>query len=319
MENKICIIGAYFGQFPPYFPLWLKSCEKNPTVDFALFTDQPPVAHPDNVRWIPMTLQEMKQLAEEGLGLQVCLDRPYKCCDFKAVYGVVFQKYISQYDYWGCCDFDLIFGDLQGMFDRHGLYQYDRFLGLGHLSLTRNTPEVNERYRCEGAVTDYVETFTKAPITVFDELPGMTAIYLKNNFPIFLKRIFVDVSIIYHRYRIAEAYPHDVRPKNYPKQIFYWEDGKTYRAYFEKGILHKEEYLYVHFKQRPKYPMTFDPDQVRSFYITNRGFIEKTGEVTPKIVRALNPYPGKLYECMELFIWNARRAIQKVKRMGRKK
>ena len=35
MEDlKVCIIGIYFGQFPNYFDLWLKSASYNYSIDF---------------------------------------------------------------------------------------------------------------------------------------------------------------------------------------------------------------------------------------------------------------------------------------------
>ena len=37
--NKTVIIGVYFGKFPEYFDLWLKSAEYNRNVDFLIFTD----------------------------------------------------------------------------------------------------------------------------------------------------------------------------------------------------------------------------------------------------------------------------------------
>ena len=120
----------------------------------------------------------------------------------------------------------------------------------------------------------------------------MTAIYLKNNFPIFTKRIFADIATVYHRYRVIDCYTLDDKPKNYKEQIFYWENGKTYRAYFEGDVLHKEEYLYIHFQKRPNYDVTFDPGTIDAFYITNTGFYPKTGEVTKDIINELNPYPG---------------------------
>ncbi len=37
--NKIVVIGVYFGNFPEYMNLWLKSCEFNKEIDFIIFTD----------------------------------------------------------------------------------------------------------------------------------------------------------------------------------------------------------------------------------------------------------------------------------------
>jgi len=314
MGNKICIIGVYFGKLPAYVTLWLKSCAHNPTIDFFLFTDQALCDLPQNVKCHAMTLERMKELADRALDLDTCLDRPYKCCDFKSVYGLVFRDYVSSYDYWGCCDFDLIFGDIQGMCDHYHLYEYDRFLGLGHLSLFRNTEQVNRRYMCNGGSVDYIKAFTEPNGAAFDEIPGLTSIYLRNGFPIFLNRIFVDIASIYHRYRIIEIYPYDDVPKNYKQQLFYWENGKTYRAYYEKGSVKTEEYMYIHFKKRPNFEVTFDPTKENAFYITNRGFFPKDTEATKEIMSELNPYPGWLYEKYEKIANDWREIWCKVKR-----
>lgn len=316
--NKICVIGVYFGKLPKYFSLWLKSCENNPTIDFFLFCDQELGELPENVRYHFMTLKEMKHRAEAVLGFEVCLDRPYKCCDFKVIYGLIFGEYISQYEYWGHCDFDLIFGDLQSMFDQYDLYKFDRFLSLGHLSLYRNSDEVNHRYMCHGSACDYKIAFTAEGNAAFDELSGMTTIYLKNHFPIFTRRIFADIASVYHRYRVIEEYPLDVKPKNYRNQVFYWEDGKTYRAFYKDGRLYKEEYIYIHFKKRSDFPVEFDEKGVRAFYITNKGFFEKTGEVTLENIRNYNAFPGTLYEKWEHTRFDFLNQIERGKRFMRK-
>ena len=37
---SIVFICPYFGKLPKgQFPLWLKSCENNPTIDWIIFTD----------------------------------------------------------------------------------------------------------------------------------------------------------------------------------------------------------------------------------------------------------------------------------------
>ncbi len=299
MKNELCIIGVYFGTLPHYFPLWLKSCAANPTVDFHIFTDQQLDDLPENVCTHPMTLEKMRDLAGEKLQLPVCLERHYKCCDFKAVYGVIFQDYVREYSYWGHCDFDLIFGNLQELFEQYGLKKYDRFLTLGHLCMYKNTSEVNSRYRCPGAEVDYLAAFTKPEIAVFDELPGMTKIYQENGFSQFVGRIFADISSVHNRYRLIEIYPLDVKPVNYNHQVFYWEKGNVYRAYVKEGSVHTEPYLYVHFKKRPNYPLTFEPEKADAFYITSRGFFPKTEAVTPEMIRKMEPYPGRFREWAE--------------------
>ena len=47
---SVCIVGVYFGEFPNYFELWLKSAEMNSTIDFMIFTDQKYTQLPTNVK-----------------------------------------------------------------------------------------------------------------------------------------------------------------------------------------------------------------------------------------------------------------------------
>ena len=53
LMQKIIIILPYFGKFSNYFNLFLKSCEKNHTIDWLVITDQPSTAWtiPTNVIW----------------------------------------------------------------------------------------------------------------------------------------------------------------------------------------------------------------------------------------------------------------------------
>ena len=317
-KNRLCIIGVYFGKLPKYFSLWLKSAENNPTIDFFLVTDDNVPNLPENVCCIKMNIKQVKARAEAALGFDVSLDKPYKCCDFKVIYGIMFADYVGQYDYWGHCDFDLIFGDLQYFFDKYDLYSYDRFLALGHLSMYRNTEEVNCRYMCEGGSADYKTVFTNERNFIFDEIPGMTAIYLKNQFPFFVKNIFADIASVHHRYRIIQDYNLDEKIKNYKRQIFYWENGKIYRDYFVNKKLYRDEYIYIHFKKRPNFEIVFDVDSVESFYITNIGFFPKEKQTNIYDVKRLNTYRGALYEKLERKIYLLRNKITRRIKMIRK-
>ena len=101
MQNTICIIGVYFGELPKYFNLWKMSAEYNHGVDFLIVTDQSLKDLPANVRTLQMSLGDMESLAACELNLtDVSIKRPYKCCDFKPVYGIIFREYVKEYEYW---------------------------------------------------------------------------------------------------------------------------------------------------------------------------------------------------------------------------
>lgn len=304
--NKICIVGVYFGKFKNYFSLWLKSCEYNSSIDFYIFTDILYEGYkPSNVHFINMTLTRLKSIASEKLNLNISLERPYKCCDLKPFYGTIFKDYMHRYEYWGHCDLDLIFGDVGFFLDKYNYSEYDKFLNLGHLSLYRNTDKVNHYYMLPGSKCgDYTTVLLNNESYAFDENVGIVQIYLQNKLPLFYKRIFADISHIYRRFKLSVYCSLDGKTKNYKRQIFYWEKGKVYRAYYIKHKLFLEEYAYIHFKCRPNFEVNFNVDEVDSFYITPLGFILKDKDVTEGDVDKYNPYPSEPFkEYIEFINW----------------
>jgi hypothetical protein len=54
--KTILIIVDYFGKWPKWFDMYLKSCELNPTIHFRVHTDCPvPVDSPANVTFVPIS------------------------------------------------------------------------------------------------------------------------------------------------------------------------------------------------------------------------------------------------------------------------
>lgn len=293
IPKSICVVSCYFGRFPVYFGLWLKSCRYNPTVDFLIYTDNNCKEElPPNVSIKQTKLEEIKRRTEEIVGFTVSLEKPYRLCDYKPLFGEIFKADLQKYDFWGYCDLDIIIGDIRKYITDDLLNKYDKINRWGHLSFLRNTDECNERYKLNSVRYGYKEVLTCTRDFGFDEY-DYTSIYKKYGFPIFIlpEEMYADIRARHKRFR--------VRNDNYDEQIFYWENGSVYRAYWDdNGRLKKNEYLYIHFKKRGALPVHFE-ETVDSFYITNSGFYEKKGEVSKEAVRNYNPYPGKLYEKCE--------------------
>lgn len=310
--TKVCIIGVYFGPFPTYFPLWLKSAEANPTVDFLIFTDQKAENLPPNVKFVGFDLPAMQNLASAKLGFEACLQRPYKCCDFRPAYGLIFEDYLRDYDYWGHCDFDLIWGDLRGFFDLYHLEKYDKFLPLGHLALYKNTKENNKRFMLEGSALNYKTVFSEARNFAFDETGGVYQIYKKNDFPFFDERIFADISKIYSRFRLA------LEDKNYDYQVFVWDKGHVYR-YYRDGIIKTDEFIYIHFKERGSLPMIGDVKGSPAFYVTSSGFYSfDPSQISLEEIQKYNHFNGAKSEKRELRKFEQSERKEKLKRALRK-
>ena len=314
---KVCVIGVYFGELPNYFPAWLKSCIYNKNVDFYVVTDNQLMGLPSNVHLISMTLAEMKALAERKIGMDIVLDSPFKCCDYKPVYGLIFEDYIKEYDYWGHCDFDMLFGDLSYFIENFHMERYDKFLPLGHLAFYRNTDECNQRFRevpTQG--NSYQHSFAVSNTTQFDELGGINAIYNEKGYPFFKKRVFADISHRWKRVKLAERYK-DSDDVNYPAQLFYWENGSVGRAYMQDGQMKYEPFMYIHIKKRKMQDIGFDMNKAEAFYITSDALLlrDPAEPINRKLIQKLNPYYGALYEWFE-YDYLSRLRARKAKRKG---
>lgn len=266
--EKICILSVYIGELPDTFPLWVKSVAANHTVDFMLISDKNVSNLPKNLRVIKMTLPEIKCMAEHELGMGVTLETPYKLCDFKPVFGLIFRRYIKEhnYDYWGYCDLDLIFGDLRSFFKKYELNKYDKFLHQGHLALYRNTERINNAYKLPGSYYNYKQVFTSNEAFVFDEYNRINGIFHYNHLPIFEEVIFANINPAFTRFKCC-------RINNYSKQLFYYEKGKIFRAFINhRGKIEKEEFIYIHLSGRK---LNKVPDKViksEIFAITENGY-----------------------------------------------
>lgn len=169
--KKCVLILPYFGKFNNYFPLFLKSCGYNPSYDFLIFTDNTDFYnYPQNVHVVPMTLNEFRANASQKLGFEPCIPTAYKLCDFKPAYGFLFEDYIQDYEYWGHCDCDLVFGNLEKVLSPVLDKDYDKIFAAGHLTIYKNTFNNNRRFMksLEGREI-YREAFTTSRIYVFDE------------------------------------------------------------------------------------------------------------------------------------------------------
>jgi hypothetical protein len=293
--EKIAVVSVYYGTLPPYYRLWLRSCEYNSTIDFYLVTDIELDKLPENVHKINLSFTEFHALAEKKLGRKVCLDAPYKICDYRPMFGVIMEEYLKGYDYWANCDMDMLFGDLRNFFNQYELKKYDRFLHLGHLSLYRNTSACNQYYKLSGSKCgSWEKVVSTQKNCLFDEWSGVYGIFHENNLPMFEERIFADISMLYSRFRLA------LDDINYDKQVFYWENGHVYRSYWLDEEEHRDEFIYIHFKKRHFGKEAFDAASVKAFFIGPNGFTEKTAKVKLNDVERINPFYGKAYECREL-------------------
>ena len=174
--NRIKLIVCYYGKFPEWMNVWLKSCELNSNIDFMIVTDIKLGELPSNVTILNIGFNELKKHFSNVLGFEVSLETPYKLCDYKPVYGKAFQKELDGYEFWGCCDIDLIWGNISKFITNEILDKYDLIGKYGHLMIYRNNEKMNNLFMQKGGTFQYKTVFINDNNYSFDEMSGMDLI-----------------------------------------------------------------------------------------------------------------------------------------------
>lgn len=172
MKYKIALVLPYFGRFNNYFQLFLNSCKCNPEIDFLIYTDdETSYDYPKNVILRRMFFEDFKKIIQNNFDFPISLTTPYKLCDFKPTYGEVLKHELAGYDFWGHCDCDLIWGKITDFISDTLLESYDKLFSRGHLTIYRNSPEVNSLYR-QQTIFDYKAILSSTKSYAFDEWGG---------------------------------------------------------------------------------------------------------------------------------------------------
>jgi hypothetical protein len=149
-EPSIAFVVPYVGSWPSWFPAYLQSCRYNPSIRWIFYTDcDVPSTVPANVDFVRGSLREFERLVERKTGMRVSLQLPYKLCDYKPAFGLLFEEHLAGIDFWGHCDVDVIWGNLRKFLATDELLgAYDvvsprRRRIAGTCTLYRNVDELN--------------------------------------------------------------------------------------------------------------------------------------------------------------------------------
>ncbi len=247
--KKIAFVVVYGGKLPDYFELWRRSCEKNPTVDFFVFTDDPhaeTIKNPPNVKVIPVSFSEIKIRAQKIFDFKIRMESAYKLCDYKPAYGEMFADYLKDYDFWGYCDMDLIWGDIRAFVTEKILMENERIFTRGHCSLFLNEPRVNSYYRTlpDNGHLNCKKVYQSDESWCFDEWAGhcgggISVIFQEHGIKTYDEPVMADIKVGYGSFYVNR------RPE-WGKVKFLYDDGKLFAC----GKQGQEEILYCHFQKR---------------------------------------------------------------------
>lgn len=239
MEQKICVINCWYGEYPWYLPYFIHSCSFNASIEFIIITDNVTSIpyKPANVKIIHKTLEEIKASARQKFGFAVNIDYPYKLCDLKPSYGLLFSDLIIGYDFWGQCDLDIIWGNIRGFITNEMLNTYD-FISLRHdyttgcFALYRNNKKMNTFFMRS---KDYKLVFSSSQFYSFcecnfewDELAAGKSI------------LVLETKIDSFTYLIKSA---EIKKEINAHFDFILIEGKTGRIMFDNGkIIYKNKF-----------------------------------------------------------------------------
>lgn len=294
-QKSIAFIIPYFGKLPNYFPLWLASCAQNPTVDFFVFSnDATAYSYPPNVHFVQMSFDEARTLLQAQFDFEIVLSKPYKLCDYKPVYGAAFQKWVKDYDFWGHCDIDLVWGNIRRFFTDDLLSRYDRILNQGHCSIYRNVPAMNYAFKTLDPMgcMDWRNVYTTEENLAFDEVAehnggGLSMIMERNGVAMYTKWVFADLHIRLKWFQTARTGRFYATDEDSHSTFFEHTKDATYLHYRLDGKLGSREVMYVHFQKRAmKIKCGLKADGSDTFLILPPGMVtESEGKLSEKQIR----------------------------------
>lgn len=257
--NKALIIVPYYGKLPPYFSMWIKTCKNNSQLNWLIVSDDEnkhiEKELPPNVSFLSISFTSLKQRVEGLIGFEFEHFTPYRLCDCRPLFGMLFESQIENYDFWGWCDMDLLFGDLSKYLITERLSHNDKIYTNGHLSLVKNSEKV--RFITRDMLNDekVINIFKSKYPEGFDE--RYFNVILKNSkLEIFDEKECIDINPRFYEFRNVN--------KNNDKVKVQYKNGKILDDY-------NNEYPYVHFQKR-----SFENNKIDSdiFYIGECGFTE---------------------------------------------
>lgn len=181
-----------------------------------------------------MLWEECKKLISERLEINFMASNPYKLCDIKPAYGVVFSDYVKDYDFYGFGDIDVIYGDIRKFVTEDVLNNdcitFNNNRVNGHLCFFRNREENKQAFT---TIPDWRQKMELSYYCGIDE-----------------KNHFFSIPSVFAR----ESFNTPLSP------FIPWMDGKLifpYEWYWQNGMLTNNmdkdfEFLYLHF-MRIKY------------------------------------------------------------------
>lgn len=173
ISNSIALVLPYYGSPPWHFVFFLKSLE-GIRMDVLFVSDLEVREHPANFKPIRMSFEDLNRLLVSKIPGAVPVKNTRKLCDYKPMYGKIFEDRLKGYGYWAFGDCDLVYGRalnglLENVVPAYDILSLRRHWLSGSLTIVRNLPRFADLYAKAGSLDD---VFTHDECVCFDELGG---------------------------------------------------------------------------------------------------------------------------------------------------
>ena len=275
IKKRVAFIIPYFGNFQWYHNFFLHTCKYNLDFDFIFITDNPLEVESlsENIIIKKMTFIEVRNLVAQKLKLDISLNYPYKICDFRPAYGIIFSDILKSYDFWGHIDEDVILGNLkkfitQKVLEKNDIITLRHDYLVGCCTLYKNERKINLLFKKS---KDYRKVFLNPYNLGFDE----------TNFHFIEFAEGAHYSEVKSEYESMTHLVKRMSEKNYIKSFFEfcmiedlpgrikWHKGKViYKNKYEAALYHMIQLKKVFTPKRylKKIPDTFYISRNKLYY-----------------------------------------------------
>lgn len=262
--KSIILIVPYLGKWPFWFDAYLISIAKNNTINWLFITDcEIPIEYPENITFVKTTHEEFNRKIDVFFKTTIPL-KPRKICDLRPAFGDLFSEYLLDYDFWGYCDMDIVWGDIRAFITQDDLKNYDIISSRknntsGHFTIFKNKYEINLLYK---SIPEFKEKLAMVKLQRLDE-DGFTDFLWKE----LEKTSECSLKIKWDSILCNQENGRDSHQEYYLDK-WLWKDGKMLELKNGKPI---NEVMYLHFinwKRTMKYSEIRYIDNPEQFYIS---------------------------------------------------
>ncbi len=154
------------GPLPSYFNYYTETCKKNKSIHYIIINDTiSKTYHDENIEFIKLNLEELNAIVTESLKHKITLVNAWKINEVKPLFGKLFKEQLKDYDFWGWCDLDIIWGDVRSFLNEKMLGEYDVITSktnwtAGHFTLLRNNEYCNNLYNANPGIIKLLNSTT---------------------------------------------------------------------------------------------------------------------------------------------------------------